>query len=250
VIAVAIMTVMLVAFSQVKSQIPLMQPFTWDPFFVELDRALHFGTLPHEYLYTVLGWHYAISFFTGIYNLWLFMIYFVLIVACFMRPDSEDRIRFLVAFVLTWAIGGNLLATVFSSAGPAYLGHLGLGDTYASLMQQLEAHAATGALTVVNTQNLLWDWYSGDQPLNAISAFPSMHVASSTLLAVFAFRWHRWAGIILSAFATGIMIGSVLLGWHYAVDGYAGAIIAILCWKAAGWLVRAPFAGFRTVQQP
>lgn len=237
-VAVAIMTVMLVSFSQVKNQIPFIQPFSWDLFFVDLDRTLHLGTLPHEYLHAVLGWHHAISFFTGIYNVWLFLMYFALVIACFMRPDSALRLQFLVAFVLTWAIGGNLLATVFSSAGPVYLDDLGLGDTYATLMDRLQAHASTGALTVIDTQNLLWRWYTGSPQINAISAFPSMHVASTTLIAIFAFAWTRWAGIAASIFGLLIMIGSVLLAWHYAVDGYAGALIAMASWGVAGWMVR------------
>ena len=33
-----------------------------------------------------------------------------------------------------------------------------------------------------------------------------------------------------------IMIGSVLLGWHYAVDGYLGALIAWGAWRVGLWL--------------
>lgn len=249
-LAALIMTVMLVSFSQFKNMIPLMQPFVWDQFFVDLDRALHFGRLPHEWLLPVLGWHYSISFFTGLYNIWLFMMYFVLVIACFLRPGQEVRMQFLIAFVLTWVIGGNLMATIFSSVGPVYLWPLGLGETYLPLMRHLQDHADTGALTVINTQALLWMWYSGEASLNAISAFPSMHVASSTLMAIFAFRWSRLAGIVLSLFALGIMIGSVLLAWHYAVDGYVGAAIAVLCWKAAGWILRIPFVRAPVVAQP
>jgi membrane-associated phospholipid phosphatase len=248
-VAAVIMTAMLVSFAQLKSQIPLLQPFVWDEYFAELDRKLHFGTLPHEYLHAVFGWHYSISFFTGIYNVWLFMMYFALVIACFLRTENPVRLRYLIAFVLTWAIGGNLLATLFSSAGPVYYDDLGLGDTYASLMQRLEAHAATGALTVIDTQNLLWTWYTMDRPINAISAFPSMHVASTTLMALFAFCWHRRAGMAVTAFATGIMIGSVLLGWHYAVDGYVGAVVALLSWHVAGWIVRAPLPGLQPARQ-
>ena len=247
-IAAGLMTVMLVSFSQLKNQIPFLQPFAWDETFIELDRALHFGTLPHEYLHAIFGGHYSISFFTGIYNLWLFMMYFTLLIGCFLKPDSAVRMQFLVAFLLTWAIGGNLLATAFSSVGQTYVARLGLGDTYAGLMQALEAHAATGALSVIGTQNLLWGWYSSEIKLNAISAFPSMHVASSTLMVLFAFQWSRRAGLAATVFAVGIMIGSVLLAWHYAVDGYAGALIAVLSWKVAGWLVRTPFARPAIVQ--
>lgn len=241
-LAAGIMTVMLISFSQLKNMIPHLQPFAWDEFFVELDRILHFGYLPHEWLMPVFGSDLSISFFTGIYNIWLFMMYFCLVIACFMRPDRPERMQFLIAFVLTWAIGGNLVATLFASVGPVYYWPLGLGETYMPLMDHLAAHADTGMLSALNTQGLLWLWYSNDQSMNAISAFPSMHVASTTLMAIFAFRWSRLAGIVLTVFATGIMIGSVLLAWHYAVDGYAGALIALLCWKFAGWLVARPVA--------
>ena len=34
------------------------------------------------------------------------------------------------------------------------------------------------------------------------------------------------------AFSVLIEVGSVLLGWHYAVDGYLGALIAWAAWLA------------------
>lgn len=238
VLATFLMSLMLVSFTKLKNLIPALQPFSWDLYFVDLDRLLHFGNLPHEVLSGIVASPYAVGFLTGIYNIWLIMTYFVLVVACFMRPDNASRMRYLVAFVLTWAIGGNLLATIFSSAGPAYLQRLGLSDVYTPLMQQLQTHAATGSLTVIGTQDLLWHWQTSTPRLNAISAFPSMHVASSTLMAIFAFQWSRLAGIVLTIFAAGIMIGSFVLGWHYAVDGYAGAMIALGSWGVAGYLLR------------
>ena len=242
-VAFVLMTTTLVAFAQIKNLIPILHPFSWDVQFMELDKALHLGRLPHEYAHAVFGGHYTISFFTGLYNIWLFLMYMVLLIACFLRPDSFSRMQFLVAFLLTWAIGGNLLAMIFSSAGPVYYAKLGLGDAYAALMERLHEHAATGALTVVDTQALLWHFHTMAQNVNAISAFPSMHVASSVLMAIFAFRLSRLAGILMTVFAVCIQIGSVLLAWHYAVDGYVGAVIAILCWVLAGTLVRR-FGGF------
>jgi membrane-associated phospholipid phosphatase len=242
-VATGIMAVFLIAFAQFKNLIPTLNPFDWDTRFMELDRFLHFGQLPHEYILPLFGGPYLLSFFTGLYNIWLFLMYFVLLIACFLRPDSLVRMQFLFAFVLTWAVGGNLLATLFSSAGPVYYGLLGLGDIYDPLMQHLAEHAETGFVTVVETQNLLWRFHSMEDSVNGISAFPSMHVASSVLMAIFAFRWCRLAGYLMSAFALIIMIGSVLLAWHYAVDGYVGAAVAYLSWRAAGWLVRLPILG-------
>ena len=67
---------------------------------------------------------------------------------------------------------------------------------------------------------------------------PSMHVGSTTLFACYAFTWRRWAGWVMVGFLVLILAGSVALGWHYAVDGYLGAAIALLFWQIAGRVVR------------
>lgn len=240
-----IMILMLVAFAQAKTLIPYIHPFSWDVTFMEWDRWLHFGHHPYELAHSLFGSDFAISQFTGLYNIWLFLMYFMLFGCCFMRSDDPSRMQFLFAFVFTWAIGGNLLATLFSSAGPVYFASLGLGDAYLPLTDRLQAHAATGALSVVETQGLLWQMFDGPNSVNAISAFPSMHVASSVLMALMGFRIARWVGIALSIFAGLIFIGSFLLAWHYAVDGYAGAVITIIIWKVSGWFVRTHLGPFR-----
>jgi membrane-associated phospholipid phosphatase len=238
VLASGLMILTLIFFARVKTLVPLIHPFSWDVQLMELDRLLHFGVDPYIFLQSVLGWPLSLSFFTGMYNVWLIVIYFALFASCFLRPESTVRMQFLISFLLVWALGGNLLATIFSSAGPPYYALLGHGDTYKPLMDALEAHAATGALTVVDTQRLLWDFYSRPDTFNVISAFPSMHVASSTLVAIFAFRLSRWAGYAVAGFAFIILIGSVLLGWHYAVDSYAGVLLALVVWKGVGWFLR------------
>jgi membrane-associated phospholipid phosphatase len=240
---VGIMSCFLVGFAQFKNLIPTLNPFGWDESFMELDRLLHFGNLPHEYILPLFGGPFVLSFFTGLYNVWLFLMYMVLLIACFLRPESRVRMQYLVAFVLTWAVGGNLVATLFASVGPVYYGNLGLGEIYAPLLGHLDRHAETGFVTVRETQELLWSFYVAEDSLNGISAFPSMHVASSALMAIFAFCWTRLAGYLMSAFALIILIGSVLLAWHYAVDGYAGLVIAWLAWRVAGWVVRLPVFG-------
>lgn len=69
-------------------------------------------------------------------------------------------------------------------------------------------------------------------------AMPSMHVAIAVLLALFGWRLNRWAGAALTLFALLIMVGSVHLGWHYAVDGYVSAVVGIGIWYAVGWVQR------------
>jgi membrane-associated phospholipid phosphatase len=86
---------------------------------------------------------------------------------------------------------------------------------------------------------MLWNGYTGASSGSiGISAFPSLHVATAVLFALYASR--RWGriGLALWAFAATILVGSVVLGWHYAVDGYAGALLSVLIWKAAGFWLR------------
>ena len=41
-------------------------------------------------------------------------------------------------------------------------------------------------------------------------------------------------GTILSIVALCTFVSSVALGWHYPLDGYVGAALALLIWWAAG----------------
>jgi membrane-associated phospholipid phosphatase len=62
---------------------------------------------------------------------------------------------------------------------------------------------------------------------------PSLHVGISVLFALVAWRRSRVVGVVLWLYAVVIQIGSVILAWHYAVDGYLGAVFAVVSWKAA-----------------
>ena len=42
----------------------------------------------------------------------------------------------------------------------------------------------------------------------------------------------------MAAFLLAIFLGSIILGWYYAIDGYAGVLVAVAMWKLAGWIVR------------
>ncbi len=232
------MMIVIISFTQLKGTITLINPFSWDETFAKADAALHFGYHPYELAHAVFGHPWVITLFTGIYNFWFFLIQFGLFVISFSIARPRVRMQYLIAFVLTVALGGNLLAIILSSAGPVYYAQLGLGDTFAPLMNILQQHAATAPVTVIEIQDTVWDLYIDDEGAKLISAMPSMHVATSTLLALYAFHVGRGVGIAVSVFAVTIMIGSVLLAWHYAIDGYVGAAVAYLMWKLSGWLVR------------
>ena len=46
-----------------------------------------------------------------------------------------------------------------------------------------------------------------------------------------------YSGYLTLIYLFFIQIGSVHLGWHYAVDGYASMILTWLLWRLSGWIV-------------
>ena len=102
-------------------------------------------------------------------------------------------------------------------------------------MAQLHAVDARTPIWALATQDTLWAGFTGAQAGSAgISAFPSMHVATATLFALAARRMHPGLFALAAIFWAMILLGSVTLGWHYATDGYAGTLIALLMWRLAG----------------
>jgi membrane-associated phospholipid phosphatase len=127
---------------------------------------------------------------------------------------------------------------LFSSAGPCYFGQItGLPDPYLPLMTYLNDADQVHRVWALGAQAALWHNYALREftMVSGISAMPSMHVALATLFALVCWRTKRWLGIVMSIYAVLIMIGSVHLGWHYAIDGYAGIGGMIAIWRLVGW---------------
>jgi hypothetical protein len=69
-----------------------------------------------------------------------------------------------------------------------------------------------------------------------ISAMPSLHVGIAVFAVFVAFRQtpRMWMRAIALAYATVIYVGSIHLGWHYALDGIVGGAGVALIWLACG----------------
>jgi PAP2 superfamily len=229
------------SFTVFKAAIPSIHPFAWDSELAAWDMALHGGVHPWVWLQYVLDYPLITSAINFIYHLWFFILYGViyLITVCMSKPLL--RMQFLLSFVISWILLGNVVATLFSSVGPCYYGHLQLGaDPYASLMKYLNESSQHAPVWALGVQKMLWEAYQDKSKISelSISALPSMHVATAVLMALLGWGIHRAAGIALSIFAVLIMIGSVHLGWHYALDGYVGAAGAYAIWRVVGWALQ------------
>jgi membrane-associated phospholipid phosphatase len=64
-----------------------------------------------------------------------------------------------------------------------------------------------------------------------------MHVTAATIIAFLLASLDRRLGWLGAIFVALIEVGSVRLGWHYAIDGYTGICTAVLMWWAAGKIV-------------
>lgn len=229
------------SFGALKSSITLVQSFAWDDALDELDRWLHFGYRPWELLAPLLNHPPVTTVIAMNYHMWFLGLTLYWLYFAFEERSGVLRTQALLAFMLTWAVGGVALAMLFSSAGPCYFGKLGLGhDPYAGLMAYLYETEKSWPVWAVGLQDSLWANYasgSGDIT-KGISAMPSMHNAQCLLLVLAVWNKSRIVRNLAIIHGVLVFVGSVHLGWHYAVDAYLAWIVAGLAWVASGAFAR------------
>lgn len=225
------------AFTSMKVMIPGLNPFSWDPTFASWDRWLHGGIDPWRLLHPMLGYPAATAGVNLLYLKWFLVLNGVLLWQAFALRDPRPRQQFFIAFVLSWILLGTVAALLAPAAGPCYYGRVtGLEDPYQPLMAYLAEGSVQGWNPAFAVQERLWRLYSsGDLALGGgISAMPSMHVAVAVLFVLLGFRHSPVLGWLMLLFALAILLGSVHLGWHYAIDGYAVIPPVLLIWRLAG----------------
>ena len=231
-------------FTSLKSMIPLVQDYRWDESFALWDRWLHFGIDPWRLLQPVFGYA-PISFAINvIYNLWFAVMFAVLYWQLFNIKRPALRKRFFWAFLLSWVICGNVLAMALSSAGPCFYEFVVDGfNPFTAQMEYFNDLADAGwPMWALQTQDLLWSTYQANETGvgSGISAMPSVHVALAFLFYLLSRSYGRAARLFFGGFAVVIMIGSVHLAWHYAIDGYVGAAVVALIWWGCGLVFKEP----------
>ena len=234
--AIPILTIMtfgLAGFTDFKSMIGLITAYEWDVTFMKLDRAIHFGQDPWRLLFPIFGNEIATIILNFFYHMWFFIMYVFWVSATWTSNDSGWERQFLLSFILVWIIGGTVLAIYWSSMGPVFYDIIDPANNpfqdQVDELYRMNENVEVWALTV---QETLRETYFDPQPskVAGISAMPSMHNATSTLFVFAGFRIWKPLGWAMLAFLICIMIGSVHLAWHYAVDAYAGVLIAIIIW--------------------
>jgi hypothetical protein len=228
-------------FSSLKSSIELFHPFNWDDTWIALDRSIH-GADPWRLLQPYLGYPFVTSFLSRAYQFWFMLIYAGPVWFAIFQTNRTLRLRFFLGYFLTWTICGMVLAVFLASVGPCFVEPLLGNPYYAEQMAYLHSVHRHNPLFVIEIQDQLLAWYrAGDHSLGrGITAMPSMHVALSVLYALAMRKVSKPLGWLFAGFAVIILLASVHLGYHYAVDGYAAAIITLVIWgftaPLAKWL--------------
>lgn len=222
-------------FSSIKRTIDEVRGFPWDPWLAEADRVIHGGRHPWEWLSWVASDRWLTFWLDRLY-LWWFPLVSLFLFWAAWTPLRRLRQRALISMVLVWVVCGNVLAFALASAGPCYYQHVvpDRPDPYERLLATLDLHARSGEYVQARVlQRLLWDVATESPltPFRGVSAMPSVHVGVAVLVALVGWARHKAVGAVLACYAVLTLVGSVVLGWHYALDGYVGGAMAYAIWR-------------------
>lgn len=225
-IGAIIIALQMAVLSWTKIMLPIASTFWADPLLANLDHAL-FRAEPWQLANTIFG--PVASLIDRAYVTWA-PFKFATTIILLLAPESAAKSRAIVAYFLMMAITA-IGQYALPSAGPIFYADLGFGPRFEHL--NVEPWVET-------TKAYLWHDYlnAGGDIGGGISAMPSLHVAAAAWIALVWNGFDRRLGLVGLAYLAVIFIGSVTLGWHYAVDGLAGILITAAAWKIAPILSR------------
>ncbi len=223
------------AYTWAKCSIPFAVGYGWEQVWAEADYLI-FGLDPWQPLHALFppwlapAWTF---FYAVVWGLALGIV--GSLVSAFAKHHFTAV--FFTALMLSWFIGGILLAYAISAAGPvfAHLVDPSMTERFEPLRVQLLTLLGPDDI-VMESQRYLAAGIDRKIALKGggISAMPSMHIATATIF-IMAARRTRWLPLAI-LFWLLTFFGSVYLGYHYAVDAPVAAVIAICCWLCALWI--------------
>lgn len=206
-----------------KGLLQLLRPELYDQLLWQIDRWIFFGFSPNVFSLYLFRHPLALRFVDLSYG----TVFFYTLAGSipFFYSLSSDRLR--VAFATGYSVlwwGGAWLYFLVPSMGPCYA----FAEVWKPFAADLPFHHGLQQVLLENHQ-LIPLLPQGKIPpgfiLATIAAFPSLHVASQTFIALWIGRLVPWLRLVFYLSAAVIFVGSVVTGWHYLIDSIAGLAI-------------------------
>jgi hypothetical protein len=207
-----------------KVCVPLVNPRLWDQALWRLDAVLHLGFSPSLFMVEAARGTLLAPMLDRWYGWWLLSISLSLAFFCSF-PTQLDRRRFLFSCVILWTAGAWIYVAL-PALGPIYAFH----DIWREILPQIPLADSAHQLLWDNYQRVLAGRESGQlrafKPALGIAAMPSLHVGGHWLLMLWARRLARPLFLPAAVGTLLTFLGSLVTGWHYALDGYIGIALA------------------------
>ena len=238
--------VLMTAFTFFKQSALRGAGFGYGPWFADADRTL-FGTDPWRITHILFASPWSTQALDLAYHAWFAPMTLGVAFCAFAKPGSILSWRYLLSYCLLWIVLGSLMAYAFPAAGPVYFAEFQhqagrfaeLSQLLASEDATLRMHGASGLSALTYQQHLLVNFKHGPIVMGGgISAMPSLHNALAVLFACVAWHLSRSLGRIMTGYAAIVWIGSIHLGWHYALDGVVAFVATIALWSLSGLMIQ------------
>ena len=212
------------AYRNLKSVLPLLRPGDlFDEQLADIDRTVFFGHDPAALLHSLLGTgQVPAQLLSSVYVLYVLFVPLLVGLTLVFARSQRQGLFLVAAMSLNWPLG-NLSYQLVPSLGPVYhtpndftaLPGSAAGDLQELLLRQRERFLENPRI-VERSQD--------------IAAFASLHVSMLLTIALAASLLHlgRNVRVVLWIFFALSTVSTLYLGWHYAVDDVAGALIGVV----------------------
>jgi hypothetical protein len=225
------------AYAWLKVCVPLLNRQLWDVELWRLDRVLHAGFSPNVFVVELLSGTGLLPALDLWYSFWVVTVFAAWAWAA-AHPDPARRRHFVLACALL-SIAGSWLYLALPALGPCYA----YPELFAGVAGEVRHAVAAQAALAANYARMVAGRDGSLRQFNpylGVAAFPSLHVGAHWLFALWARRYARPLFVPLVVATALTFAASLATGWHYAVDGYAGMLLAWLALAVADRLEPVP----------
>lgn len=232
--ALAALLVVLIPYTNLKCRLLLFHARLFDPVFSRLDDLLHMGG--GDFVGWVTSWHSrsaTIAAYFLYYYAWAALAV-PLAVALALRAARDERhdwLRHTLAALGIAYLVGVLVYLLLPSLGPALVHRERYSALQGTSVFSLQQRMLEALRYIVQNPT------APAVPFFGLAAFPSLHLATSGLGLLLAWKTWRPLLFLLVPWNLAIAASAIYFGWHYVVDFYPALLLAWGSWWSAHRLV-------------